>query len=97
MSRRITTVCMMGLKNFFAKATREGLAAEYRSRPILLLDALDAATCVQDLAGAKGFHALKGKRSGIFALQVSGNWRLTFRFENGTAGAILGVNFEDYR
>jgi proteic killer suppression protein len=51
---------------------------------------------VQDLAGAHGFHALTGPRAEIYALSVSGNWRLTFRFEHGTTGDVLGVNFEDY-
>jgi plasmid maintenance system killer protein len=27
---------------------------------------------------------------------VSGNWRLTFRFERGTTGDVLDVDFEDY-
>jgi len=51
-----------------------------------------------------GFHrrmsllldALEGARAGTFAMSVSGNWRLTFRFEHGTTGDILDVDFEDY-
>lgn len=39
------------------------------------------------------FHPLAGKRAGEFAVSVSGNWRLVFRFEDGDA--IL-VNYEDY-
>jgi proteic killer suppression protein len=30
-----------------------------------------------------GLHQLPGERSGLWALAVSGNWRLTFRFEAG--------------
>jgi hypothetical protein len=30
-------------------------------------------------------------------MAVSGNWRLTFRFEHGTTGGMLDVDFEDYR
>jgi len=29
-------------------------------------------------------------------VSVSGNWRLTFRFEHGDEGGILDVDFEDY-
>jgi plasmid maintenance system killer protein len=29
-------------------------------------------------------------------MAVSGNWRLTFRFEHGTTGDVLDVDFEDY-
>jgi proteic killer suppression protein len=46
-----------------------------------------------DLRGVRGFHALEGARAGTFAMSVSGNWRLTFRFEHGTTGDILDVDF----
>jgi proteic killer suppression protein len=62
----------------------------------LILDAVDAATGVADLRAARGFHALQGFRAGTCAMSVSGNWRLTFRFEHGTAGDVLDVDFEDY-
>jgi toxin HigB-1 len=62
----------------------------------LILDAIEGATCVGDLRGARGFHALVGDRSGSFAMSVSGNWRLTFRFEHGGEGDILDVDLEDY-
>jgi plasmid maintenance system killer protein len=29
-------------------------------------------------------------------MSVSGNWRLTFRFDHGDEGDILDVDFEDY-
>jgi toxin HigB-1 len=60
---------------------------------ILMLDALNGATRVQDLRNARGFHALTGDRSGTFAMSVSGNWRLTFRFEQGGQGDILDVDY----
>jgi toxin HigB-1 len=46
----------------------------------LILDAIDGATGVAELRGTRGFHALTADRSGTFAMSVSGNWRLTFRF-----------------
>lgn len=39
------------------------------------------------------FHRLKGNRKGIYAVSVSGNWRLTFRFE---AEHASDVDLEDY-
>jgi addiction module HigA family antidote len=60
----------------------------------LILDAIDGATCVGDLRGARGFHALVGDRSGSFAMSVSGNRRLTFRFEHGDQGDVFDVDFE---
>ena len=36
---------------------------------------------------------LSGNRAGIWSVTVSGNWRVTFRFEDGDAEI---VNYEDY-
>lgn len=45
-----------------------------------------------DLPGYK-FHALKGARRGIYAVTLSGNMRITFRFDDENA---VDVNLEDY-
>ena len=45
-----------------------------------------------DLPGFR-LHALKGKLKGRHAVWVSGNWRVTFRFEEGQA---LDVDYIDY-
>ena len=38
-------------------------------------------------------HALKGSLKGHYAVTVSGNWRVTFRFEEG---APVDVDYVDY-
>ncbi|MCY4039902.1 MAG: type II toxin-antitoxin system RelE/ParE family toxin [Gammaproteobacteria bacterium] len=38
-------------------------------------------------------HPLKGNLKGHYAVSVSGNWRVTFRFEEGMA---LDVDYQDY-
>ena len=45
--------------------------------------------------GAPGWrlHRLKGDLSDLWAVTVSGNWRLVFRFEDGDA---LDVDYLDY-
>jgi len=45
-----------------------------------------------DLPGLR-LHEFSGNRSGIWSVTVSGNWRVTFRFEDGDAEI---VNYEDY-
>ena len=45
-----------------------------------------------DLPGYR-FHGLKGNRKGYYAVYVSGNWRLTFRFDGDSA---IDVGLEDY-
>ena len=39
-------------------------------------------------------HELKGPLKGHWAVSVSGNWRVTFRFEDGAA---VDVDYLDYR
>ena len=58
------------------------------------LAALDTATVIDDM-DIPGYrlHPLKGKRSGFWAINVSGNWRLTFRFESGH---VYDLDYEDY-
>jgi len=38
-------------------------------------------------------HPLKGSLIGFWAVSVSGNWRVTFRFDNGHA---VDVDYGDY-
>lgn len=45
-----------------------------------------------DLPGYR-FHRLKGRLSGHYAVWVSGNWRVTFRFEGEDA---VDVDYLDY-
>ena len=58
------------------------------------LAALDTARNIDDL-NLPGYrlHSLKGNRKGIWSITVSGNWRITFEFDEGNAYI---VNYEDY-
>lgn len=38
-------------------------------------------------------HAQKGRIGGLYAVSVSGNWCVTFRFEDGSA---VDVDYVDY-
>jgi len=83
-----------GLKRFYETGSTAGIQPDHRNRIRLQLAALDTATTLEDM-DVPGFnlHPLKGQRKGIWAISVSGNWRLTFRFEDGNAHI---VNYEDY-
>ena len=83
-----------GLERFFTKSERKGIDARQADRILRILDRLDAATKPEamNLPGYK-FHGLKGDRKGTCAVSVSGNRRITFRFE---ANDALDVNLEDY-
>lgn len=83
-----------GLDRFFRMGDHRGIPVVHMARIERMLDRLDSSAAPRDmdLPGYR-FHPLKGERSGEFAVSVSGNWRLTFRFEGEDA---IAVNLEDY-
>jgi len=83
-----------GLERYFTRSDRSGIDRRQSERILRLLDRLDAAMKPEDmnLPGYR-FHRLKGDRKRAFSVSVSGNWRMTFRFEDGDA---VDVNLEDY-
>ncbi len=82
------------LARFHAVGGKRGLKVVNVARLQRLLDALDYARRPEamNLPGL-GFHRLKGNRIGIYAVSVSGNWRLTFGWDGEDA---IDVNLEDY-
>ena len=83
-----------GLERFFLRGTKAGIQANHASKIRLILGRLHAAASVQDmdLPGLR-LHELAGERGGVWSVRVSGNWRITFCFEDGDA---VVVNYEDY-
>ena len=83
-----------GLKRFYETGSKAGIQSADRKRLRLQLAALDTATTIKDM-DIPGFrlHRLKGSRKGAWSIWVSGNWRVTFDFEDGNAYI---VNYEDY-
>ena len=83
-----------GLRRFFLTGSTAGIQSEHAGRLEERLTALHTAFILNDvdIAGWR-LHALKGDRAGQWAINVSGNWRLVFEFENGNAHL---VNYEDY-
>jgi proteic killer suppression protein len=80
------------LRQLFADGKVRRISPQLTKKLLGLLDHLDAAATKSDLAIA-GFHELKGSRKGTYAWTVTGNWRLTFRFEDGNA---FDIDLEDY-
>jgi len=83
-----------GLREFFDTGNLKGILPSHAKKIALILDLLNAARTVQDMdfPGAN-LHPLKGKLKGCWAISISGNWRLTFQFEQGDA---FVVNYIDY-
>lgn len=60
----------------------------------MILKYLDAAEKVEDMAQpGLDLHPLKGNLKGLWAVKVSGNWRVTFAFD---AGEAYIVDYQDY-
>lgn len=83
-----------GLRKFFETGDLSGIQARHKSKLRMRLTALDTAKTLEDM-DLPGFrlHPLKGDRKGIWAVDVSRNWRVVFRFQDGNAYV---VNYEDY-
>ena len=83
-----------GLQDFFETGRKKGIPGELATRARLRLDVIDAAQEIEDI-NLPGFrlHELKGNRAATWSIGISGNWRITFKFNNGNA---YDVNLEDY-
>ncbi len=83
-----------GLQKYYDSGKSTGIQAAHKKRLRLQLIAIDTATNIDDI-DIPGFnlHPLKGKRKGIWSIKVNGNWRITFKFEDGDAYIL---DYEDY-
>lgn len=83
-----------GLERLFTQGSTAGIQSKHAKRLRLILGRLSVATEPRDM-GLPGLqlHPLKGDRQGTWAVQVSGNWRVTFRF---VGPDVSDVNYEDY-
>ena len=83
-----------GLERFYHTGSKSGIQAKQATRLRLILSNLDQAEGPEDMnLPGLGLHELKGHRKGVWAVKVSGNWRVTFRFVGRDAET---VNYEDY-
>ena len=83
-----------GLQKYFESGKTAGIQATHKKRLKFLLIAIDTATNIDDLdIPSFNLHSLKGKRKEIWSIKVNGNWRITFKFEDGDAYIL---NYEDY-
>lgn len=83
-----------GLARFATVGDASRLSVPNVARGRRILAALDAATLPQqmNLPGYR-FHALQGEARGRFAVDASGNWRITFGWDDQDA---IDVDLEDY-
>ncbi len=82
-----------GLTELFEDGDSRRIDKRWHAKCLKILDLLDMATEPKDLEKSHGFHPLKGERLGAYAMSVTANWRITFRFEGLD---IIDVDLEDY-
>ena len=83
-----------GLELFFKTGRKTGIQTKHVKRLQLILGRLNAATSPDDMNLPGLFlHPLTGNRAKIWSVRVSGNWRVTFRFNDAHAEV---VDYEDY-
>ena len=83
-----------GLAKFFYTGSTVGVQVNHAERLRLILGRLDAALNASDMnLPGLHLHKLSGNRAEVWTVKVNGNWRITFRFEDGDAEV---VNYEDY-
>ena len=90
----ISSFLHKGLARFYKSGITSAIQAKHARRLKLILTNMDQSESAKDmdLPGLK-LHELKGNRKNIWAVAVSGNWRVTFRFKGKNAEI---VNYEDY-
>jgi proteic killer suppression protein len=83
-----------GLKEFFFTGSKKGIRPEHADRLERILDRLNAANEIKDMNyPGSNLHKLSGDKKGLYAVNVSGNWRMFFEFIEGDAH---NVDYDDY-
>ncbi|MBX2955521.1 MAG: type II toxin-antitoxin system RelE/ParE family toxin [Cyclobacteriaceae bacterium] len=81
----VKTIVHKGLKELFEKGNSRRLPQERIKKLRQMLAVLHSATAVRDfnLPGARLHQLKEPPLRGYWSLDVTGNYRLVFRFENG--------------
>jgi toxin HigB-1 len=83
-----------GLQQFFETGSKAGIQSGHAAKLSRQLAVLNRASGPPDMnLPGWSLHPLKGSLSEHWSVGVSGNWRLTFTFDNGDA--VL-IDYQDY-
>ena len=92
---KIGSFANKGLRRLYLEDTAKGLPADVADKLRAML------TFLQDMRDPENLrvfprwnaHQLAGNRKGVWSLNVTHNWQLTFRIKDGE---ILDIDYEDY-
>ena len=90
----IQTFKSKALEKLFKEGNAKGIPKEFEKKTRVRLEVIDTATIIDEI-NIPGYrlHELKGDRQGTWSIKVSGNWRITFTFNDNNA---YDIDFEDY-
>lgn len=90
----ISTFKHKGLETFHQQGMLKGIQPTHAKRLRGILAFLEAALVVSDMdVPGLNLHPLKGNMKNYWSVKVDGNYRVTFRFENGNAYDIDVVDY----
>ena len=90
----IQSIRHKGLRIFFEKGDSSKIQQAHRKRLKMILTILHGATELNDLSfPGSNLHPLKGELKEYWAISVSGNWRLVFKFIDGD---VYELDYVDY-
>lgn len=83
-----------GLERFYRTGNTSGIQPNHANKLRRILARLNVAQSPNDM-NLPGYvlHPLKHNLQGHYSVKVNGNWRVTFKIENGHAEV---VNYQDY-
>ena len=83
------------LEEFWNNGSHKRISTHLTNRLIRKLDMMNSSKELRDLNSppSNRLHALHGDREGEWAISVSGQWRICFRYEDGD---ILDVELVQY-
>ena len=83
-----------GLEKFFISGSKAGIQATHAPKLARILSRLNSTKEPNDMnIPGVDLHALAGNLKNHWSVKVNGNWRVTFKIENGHAEI---VDYQDY-
>lgn len=90
----ILTFKHKGLEKFYTTGSTAGIIVAHSAKIRRILARLDSAKSPQDMnLLGWNLHPLSGNLANHWSVKVNGNWRITFKLENGHAEI---VDYQDY-
>ena len=94
---KIRNIKHKGLKNFVTKGIGKGMPADKQAHIAQIVTYLAEIEEIEEFFALKKWraHKLTGDRSNSYALSVSGNYRITFKYD-AKENELYDLDYEDY-